>query len=764
MTKIDIGSDHLQLFKSSIYKKVVIVCLLLGFIPAIIVGGFSYRKASSTIQRKVQEGCINQLQQVEMSVEMQLSTVNKILMQMMGSPVILQSAKIKRTGTEFEAFENIENIINSFPSIGIPIYNISLVNVKQKWVVDKTEIYNLQDYEQKFTSMPSYIKEKKKIFWNDQAKIIDSTDQHLINCVTAVQKYTTPDGTYIGSVNIPYCAFKELVKTPCTTGTIMIVSSKGNTIYSDHNGISNADSFSASMFLKETGRKTMGNFNTEFQDSVLNITYIRSRYNGWYYVLITPMSEIVKDSNTILCFTFTVCGILIFLILAVSLILSKFACRPIQRIDNVLKREEFPPAPPVKNEIQQIEERVHQLISDRTDMRSKISVQAQKLKEYFVIKLLTTDNGYNLLKNRISLFGLPDTPPQMAIFVIQPNLVNQSQYQESDADILLYSIGNIVMEMFAAHSIALSSIIDIRQVTILSVEGDYKKVTHDAACQIKQFLQNQLELEVSVIISRPVCSYQDIHKSFNECLDTLYYHFLEDKSVAFVEDENRNDPQKGIYPKELEDEIIEAVKNCDRAKCSEMIHQFVTVIFDIESNHNVYKIYLMHLVVSLSIMHLQTVSNSKACQSDSEFVKQLYTLHGKKGIEHWLTNTVAESVMTQIEESADNHLKEICDSVLDIIHHDYSAKITLESCAEKLNYHPSYIRRVLKKEMGINFRSYLLQYRINIAKRWMIDTEMSITEIACRLQYENTENFIRSFKKAVGCTPKQYRDGKNVNL
>jgi AraC-like DNA-binding protein len=51
----------------------------------------------------------------------------------------------------------------------------------------------------------------------------------------------------------------------------------------------------------------------------------------------------------------------------------------------------------------------------------------------------------------------------------------------------------------------------------------------------------------------------------------------------------------------------------------------------------------------------------------------------------------------------------------------------------------------------------LSQYRLQVAKDWLINTDMTIKEIAERLQYSNSHNFIRSFRKSEGITPGQYR-------
>ncbi|MNL85040.1 Transcriptional activator NphR [compost metagenome] len=58
----------------------------------------------------------------------------------------------------------------------------------------------------------------------------------------------------------------------------------------------------------------------------------------------------------------------------------------------------------------------------------------------------------------------------------------------------------------------------------------------------------------------------------------------------------------------------------------------------------------------------------------------------------------------------------------------------------------------------MNFADYLAQYRLEVAKRWLKETELTITDIAEKLKYNNPANFIRYFRKMEGMTPGQYRD------
>ncbi|MNN90450.1 DNA-binding transcriptional regulator AraC [compost metagenome] len=58
----------------------------------------------------------------------------------------------------------------------------------------------------------------------------------------------------------------------------------------------------------------------------------------------------------------------------------------------------------------------------------------------------------------------------------------------------------------------------------------------------------------------------------------------------------------------------------------------------------------------------------------------------------------------------------------------------------------------------MTFAAYLARYRHQIALQWLKETDMPVKDIAARLQYNNPQNFIRSFRKLEGVSPGKYRD------
>ena len=96
--------------------------------------------------------------------------------------------------------------------------------------------------------------------------------------------------------------------------------------------------------------------------------------------------------------------------------------------------------------------------------------------------------------------------------------------------------------------------------------------------------------------------------------------------------------------------------------------------------------------------------------------------------------------------------------MIHIIQEEFDTDLTLETIAARLHYNPNYLSSIFRKEMNISFSEYLSMYRINKAKEWLVETKMSVKEISERLNYNNSQNFIRSFKKFEGTTPGKYRD------
>lgn len=111
-----------------------------------------------------------------------------------------------------------------------------------------------------------------------------------------------------------------------------------------------------------------------------------------------------------------------------------------------------------------------------------------------------------------------------------------------------------------------------------------------------------------------------------------------------------------------------------------------------------------------------------------------------------------------IRQSSRHTHSKLCENVLSYIHENYAlTTLTNEDIAEKFNYHPYHLSRMIKQETGKTLHKYLIYYRLQIAKDYLLTTQYDISEIAWRAGFCSAAYFIKIFRENVGMTPKEYR-------
>ena len=91
------------------------------------------------------------------------------------------------------------------------------------------------------------------------------------------------------------------------------------------------------------------------------------------------------------------------------------------------------------------------------------------------------------------------------------------------------------------------------------------------------------------------------------------------------------------------------------------------------------------------------------------------------------------------------------------IRKEYMNDISLDSASETLGMSPSYIGLVFRKVGETSFLKYLTDIRMEETKRLLTTTDLTLREIGEKVGITNQNTLIRTFKKAAGVTPGQYR-------
>lgn len=100
-------------------------------------------------------------------------------------------------------------------------------------------------------------------------------------------------------------------------------------------------------------------------------------------------------------------------------------------------------------------------------------------------------------------------------------------------------------------------------------------------------------------------------------------------------------------------------------------------------------------------------------------------------------------------------------SIKKFVHENLGEEISLPEIAEAVHLSPDYATKIFKKETGRTIKEYLIQERMERAKKLLLSQNATVSEIALEVGYSNLSYFIRTFRSYFHVTPKQLQKQKN---
>lgn len=115
----------------------------------------------------------------------------------------------------------------------------------------------------------------------------------------------------------------------------------------------------------------------------------------------------------------------------------------------------------------------------------------------------------------------------------------------------------------------------------------------------------------------------------------------------------------------------------------------------------------------------------------------------------------------QSDNSIDLRTISNIEKALELIYYNYKSELTVELAAEISGYGKSNFCKIFKHTTGTSFHQALNKHRISVACGLLSQTDMSVTDIAQEVGFNETKTFCRVFKEFENLTPTEYRNNNN---
>lgn len=198
--------------------------------------------------------------------------------------------------------------------------------------------------------------------------------------------------------------------------------------------------------------------------------------------------------------------------------------------------------------------------------------------------------------------------------------------------------------------------------------------------------------------------------------------------------------------------------------------EFLGFHFDIEnhevnraihSSHNILireKDYPNISKIIVSIIQ-QFQLNLKHLELDNEFDVSIFELELNAYITLLLANVAKfnqEQEQNQNQRLNQNEIY-LASEIVEIINTTTKSDLKVQTIADRLHLHRTYITNVFTKVYGMSPRDYILSVRLEKAKKLLLTTDLTMDDISERLDFSSASHFSTFFKKQTQITPSAFR-------
>ncbi|MBB3108857.1 AraC-like DNA-binding protein/uncharacterized protein (UPF0333 family) [Paenibacillus phyllosphaerae] len=661
------------------------------------------------------------------------------------------------TEQDFDAYRNVNTQLNYIASMGLEGAQYTLISLVENWEIAGGKLSQLSALK-KSELVDSYITgQQRGLFWLP-------TDSGLRFVYTLPAFSNKKEALALADLSLSN--LDRMLRTD-DSSTIFILNSDGEVLYENEPlALPREQLGDLALQVADGNRERSGIYELTGKEAAnADIVYARSDYNNWIYATLLKPEE-TTEALRATRFGLILMGLVITaLITVIAYFIAYYFANSIKRIQRRLPSTASAASNVKSNDIDWIVESIDAIIDEKKSLEGLMESELPKLESYLVQNLFRGRVAPVDLEHQLQRFGYRLDPGcKYTVMLIQ--LDSYGGRDAADKDMLLLGLNRMIEETVPAeHRLQPIVLNENTQATILTLrersEEDSQRWLMATAKAAVRHARDYLKVSISVGFSS---LYEDLATGSKEACEmgkqALHQRLnLGKESIIFYEDVSGliSGPVVLHYPTQLENALFDAIRLGDELGVTGALYPFLAEMMKTSKNSTDFEMTLIRLVNNLIQLEQLLGIQVLLTPDNSSLFHRLLQIRNPEEIERILIEEAIHPMVRCMKEKTNRQFRSLSDQIAAIVRSEYDQELSLELIADRLHYNPNYLSSIFRKEFGITFSEYLMNYRLEMAKKWLTETDLPVKDIAERLQYQNPQNFIRSFRKKENMTPGVYR-------
>lgn len=516
--------------------------------------------------------------------------------------------------------------------------------------------------------------------------------------------------------------------------------------------------------LSSPARSTERQYTFHGEKMLLVMKKTEILFNGFTYCALIPYRDIYSKSSALKTIGFAAAFLALLFSVLFSFFMSRRLYSPISKIVNLLKAQPDKSAEaglPV-NELDFISSGLLQMADDVHHLKSDINSLLPDACNQYLFKILNHSIFIDeqKVKEELGKYGLSFRYENFAAAVIRFDFEKEfgDTFQSSEQFAIFSRLAGVIQAAFPVEDVVHVLPVDRNKYCVIAALPDSESVSRIRS-GVEKLLQ-LFEVDEALVkthagISQLHSGYIGLHTCYSEALMALSQlsPLSQERIRLFNGDQLDGNPE---YSYTLSDD--NKLYNYLIGGFGERAAALVAEIVGRNPSGSISERSLKELCMRIYFTVHRVLKSRNLAEEELLGERYMNIMDGFYSLTSSQMLDYVRALIEKLGKDSASDRNYSAEYIKKHIENHYMEDIYLDKLADALNTSPSYLSRVIKKDLGLSFQEYVSYVRIEKAKELLRETRKPVNEVFSLVGYNNRNSFISMFKKLEGITPSEYRE------